>query len=158
MKKLLFALIAVLVLSSTLIASVSAAPKTFQSKAGGPFEGSFSGLVHGDRDSQAPMRIEMNQDGNDISGTVIIGRGLFVDAGRCGSGYIPSTVQFAEGEANNRQIKAETTVKVDGIKVTIELEGELSNDGEILEAAAKADIPWICGPDPVINTTLIKEL
>lgn len=157
MKRLLFALAAVLVLSSALNASVNAAPKTIQSKADDPFEGTFSGLVHGDRDSRATIKIEMNQDGKDINGILELGNGLYVDGGRCGAGFIPSTVQFAEGGVNDRQIEVETAVKVAGIKVTIELEGKLSNDGKILEAEAKVDIPWLCGPDPVINMNLIKE-
>jgi hypothetical protein len=158
MKRLLFALAATLVLSSTLIASANAAPKVFQTKADAPFEGTFSGFVLGDRHSQAPIKIEMNQDGNDISGTIELGDGLYVDGGRCGAGYIPSTVQSTEGEVNNRQIEAATAIKVAGIKVTIDLEGKLSSDGETLEAEAKVDIPWFCGQDPVISTILVKEL
>jgi hypothetical protein len=158
MKRVLFALAATLVLSSTLIASANAAPKVFQSKTDALFEGTFSGFVRGDEDSQAPMKIEINQDGNDISGTLELGHGLYIDGGRCGSGYIPSTVQSAVGEVNNRQIETTTAIRVAGIKVTIDLEGRLSGDEKTLEAEAKVDLPWICGQDPVISTILVKEL
>jgi hypothetical protein len=40
--------------------------------------------------------------------------------------------------------------------VTIELDGNVSANGNVIEAEAKIDVPWICGPDPVLNGTLYK--
>ena len=157
MKRLVIAIAAVLVLTSTLIATASAAPKKLQPTSNNPFEGTFSGFVFGDRDSQAPMKIELKQNGNDIIGTIALGKGLYIDGGRCGGGYLPSTIQSAEGEVKDHEIEAETEVKVSGIKVVIELEGELSSDGETIEAEARVNIPWVCGPDPVISTVLVRD-
>jgi hypothetical protein len=158
MKRIIIAAAAVLVLLIPVISSAHAAPVKFQPKLAEPFEGTFSGVIYGDRDSQAPLKLEIRQDRNEVLGTLDLGSGLFINAGRCGGGYIPSTIQFAEGEVDGRRIEASTAIKVAGFKVKIELEGLLSNDGETLAAEAKVDLPWLCGRDPVIDASLVKEL
>ena len=158
MKKIAIIFAAVLVLSATLFARAFAAPKTSQPKTVHPFEGTFSGYARGDRNSRAPVTIELDQVGNEVTGKIALGSGLFVDGGFCGAGYLPSTVQLAEGEVSGRQIEAKTKLKVSGTKVSVDLEGQLSSDGETIEAEVRVDIPWFCGSDPVISAYLVKEL
>lgn len=157
MKKILFAAAASLITLLSVIASVSAAPKNEKSKNVELFDGSFSGVMYGDQGSQAPLHIEMAQDGSLAIGTVELGRGLFVDGGRCGGGYVPAGIQPAQGVVNHRNIAAETNVKVGGFKIAIELEGVMSADGQSINAVAKIDLPWLCGRDPVVTAFVSKD-
>jgi len=160
MKKKILGILSVVVLLAATATSVLAAPKATKKSEPDPIKATYSGIIHGDKGSQAPLTLALTQEDDYISGTVYLGRGLYIDAGRCGGGYIPATVQSAEGESNKykpNHIEASTTFKVSGIKVSIDLEGVLSSDGEVLETEAKIDIPWLCGRDPIIEGTLYKQ-
>ena len=159
MKRILIAVAFALVLLMTVSARVFAAPKKLATKKVDPFEGTFSGVIYGDKGSQAPLTIKMDQDGNDVLGTLTLGSGLYVNGGRCGGGYIPATSQYAVGridKSNPNALEASTAIKFSGLKINIYLEGLLSKNGETLNAEALVDLPWLCGRDPVIEATLTK--
>ncbi len=160
MKRIIIAVAFTLVLITTVSTSVFATPKKLATKKVDRFDGTFSGVIYGDKGSQAPLTLEMVQDGDEVYGTLLLGRGLYINGGRCGGGYIPATSQHAEGKidkSNPNALETSTTIKVSGFKINIELEGLLSNDGKTLEAEATVNLPWLCGRDPVVDATLIKE-
>ena len=138
--------------------SVSAAP--IEKKINpGPFEGTFRGTVYGDNGSKAPLTLKLNHRGELVSGTVSLGTGLYVNGGFCGAGYIPASSQVASGKTsakNPRLLNATTYFKVAGVNVKLFLDGEVSPDGEEIEAKAKIDLPWLCGGDPIITGTLVQ--
>ena len=160
MKKKLLGVISILILLSTAATTVLAAPKDLKSNVKDPFQATYKGVVHGDKGSQALLTLALSQVNDQISGTVYLGSGLYINAGRCGGGYLPAAVQSAEGEVNKYKpnlIEASTAFKVSGFKVAIDLEGLLSSDGDVLETEAKIDLPWLCGQDPIINGTLYRQ-
>ncbi|GMQ79322.1 MAG: hypothetical protein BMS9Abin02_1899 [Anaerolineae bacterium] len=160
MKKKFLGVISILFLLSTAATTVLAAPKDLKSNDNDPFQATYRGIIHGDKGSQAPLTLALTQVNDQISGTVYLGRGLYIDAGRCGGGYLPAAIQSAEGEVNKYDpnlLEASTAFKVSGFKVSIDLEGLLSSDGDLLETEAKIDLPWLCGRDPIINGTLYKQ-
>ena len=122
-----------------------------------PFTGTFEGLIYGDKNSSAVMTLELEQDGNEVTGTAYLSDGLYVNAGNCGSANIPAVTQAATGTVSTKNpnlLATEATFNVSGINVTIDLVGELVDDE--LEADAKIDLPWLCGKDPVLSGTLEK--
>jgi hypothetical protein len=159
MKKKLLGVVSILILLSTAATTVLAAPKDLSNDKN-PFQATYKGIVHGDKGTQAFLTLALSQVDDQISGTVYLGSGLYINAGRCGGGYLPAAVQSAEGEVNKYKpnlIEASTAFKVSGFKVAIDLEGLLSSDGDVLETEAKIDLPWLCGRDPIINGTLYKQ-
>ncbi len=160
MKKKFLGAMSIIILLAAASTSVFAAPKAAHYGNSEPFEATFSGIIHGDKGSQAPLTLALIQEDDQISGTVFLDRGLYISAGRCGGGYIPATVQSAKGEINRykpNQIQTSTTFKVSGIRVSIDLEGVLSPNGDVLTTQAKIDLPWLCGHDPIIKGTLYKQ-
>ena len=123
------------------------------------FDGTFRGTIYGDKGSSAPIELQLTQNGRHVRGDVEIGSGLYVNGGMCGSGYIPGGAQSAGGQVsakNPNRLYAESTFKVSGVKVTIDLLGIASADGEEVDTQAKIDLPWLCGRDPVMTGTLYR--
>lgn len=123
------------------------------------FDGTFQGTIYGDKGSSAPIELQLAQDGRQVEGYVELGSGLYVNGGMCGAGYVPGGAQSAGGwvsASNPNRLYAESTFKVSGFKVTIDLVGIASADGEELDAQAKIDLPWLCGRDPVLSGTLYR--
>lgn len=138
--------------------SVAAAPNVKKSKPG-PFEGTFQGTVYGDKGSKATLTLDLNHRGELVSGTASLGSGLYIDGGFCGAGYVPASSQVARGKTsakNPKVLNATTQFKVAGVKVKLLLDGEVSPDGEAIEAKARIDLPWLCGGDPIITGTLVE--
>ncbi len=160
MKKKFLGIISILILLSTAATTVLAAPKAPISSNDDPIQATYRGIIHGDKGSQALLTLALTQVNDQISGTVYLERGLYIDAGRCGGGYLPAAIQSAEGKVSKYDpnlIETSTVFKVSGFKVSIDLEGLLSADGDVLETEAKIDLPWLCGRDPIINGTLYKQ-
>jgi hypothetical protein len=92
-----------------------------------------------------------------VEGTVYLGEGLIVDGGVCGTVDVPATLQEVEGtvlpEDSNRLIVS-PTFEVSGLQVGVDLESSVSVDGQLIEAKATIDLPWICGRDPVLTASL----
>ena len=128
-------------------------------KKAGPFEGTFQGEVKGSNGTSTDLSLDLTHRGDEVKGTVAIGEGLLVDAGICGKGYVPAGTQFARGVNSSNEtnhLSAAAQFKVSGLNVKVKLDGEISDDGDELQARVKIDLPWICGQDPVINGTLYR--
>jgi len=126
----------------------------------GPYKGQFSGIVSGDRGSEAPITLDLIQRGEDISGTVSIGEGLFIDGGLCGAVAVPAVEQAVTGKTvkgHPDQLDVELSFNVSNIKIGVNLESRISADGKNIEAEAKIDLPWLCGRDPLIRGELERE-
>jgi len=125
----------------------------------GPYEGAFEGYVFGDRSSRALLTLVLTHRDGVVSGIATLGEGLYINAGRCGGGRLPASEQVIAGQSmprNSRQIQAESTFKVGSFDIGVELQSDLSLNGETLTAEARIDIPWICGRDPVLDGTLYR--
>jgi hypothetical protein len=152
--------VAALMIASAVVSAAQAAPATGRRRDPSPLEGTFSGIVYGDSKSRAPITLSLEEDGDEVTGTAHLGKGLVVDAGRCGKAYIPAVTETATVEVsrrNPREFSISPTFKISGVKVTVDLEGELSEDGDTIYADAEIDLPWICGRDPSLVAVLNRE-
>ena len=153
MKKLVLSLTLALTAVALGAAAVAAAPVPQE----GPFEGLFFGAIEGDRGSDAPIALALNHRGKEVAGQVYLGEGLLVDGGRCGSAAVPAGVQFARGRTlpgDPDHLLTEITFEVQGFEVRVDLEAEISPDGELIEVDAQIDLPWLCGVDPSLSGNL----
>lgn len=136
-----------------------ALPASASSFSAGPYQGTFSGYAYGDRGSWAPITLELTHVGDEVSGTITLGEGLYVDGGRCGGAHIPTSEQTASGETlrgDPSRLQAGVDLKVNGLQISATLDSQISPDGESLTARAVIDLPWLCGRDPVLHAELIK--
>jgi hypothetical protein len=159
MKKVMMSLILAVGALFAVSLSAGAAPDATKYMKSGPFEGTFAGKVVADNGTSTELSLDLTHLGDEVEGFVVIGEGLYIDAGMCGKGYVPAGTQFARGEisSNNRNhLSAESQFKVSGLKVKVKLDGDASEDGDVMIAKAKIDLPWLCGGDPVISGTLYK--
>jgi hypothetical protein len=127
---------------------------------GGPYQGQFSGVVSGDRGSQAPISLDLTQTGAQLAGKVTIGEGLLVDGGFCGQVAVPATEQNVTGQTlagHPDRLSTELAFNVSNVRIAVKLESRLSPDREKIEAQARIDLPWLCGRDPVISGVLQRE-
>jgi len=159
MKKVMISLVLAVGALFAVSLSAGAAPNTVKVKKAGPFEGTFVGEVKADNGKSTELSLDLTHRGDEVKGFVVIGEGLYIDAGFCGKGYVPSGTQFARGKTSSKNpshLSAESQFKVNGLKVKIKLDGDVSDDGDEINATAKIDLPWLCGGDPVISGTLYK--
>jgi hypothetical protein len=160
MKKVLFGMLAVVVLVFSLTAGTvfaAEAPAPSNSSNSGPFEGIFYGIVNGDINSRAPLALQMTHRDGVVSGRLYLGEGLYVNAGVCGKTEIPSMVQSASGSTlpgNPNKLAAHTNFNVSGFDIGVDLTSTISADGKTLNAKTSIDLPWICGRDPSFSGTL----
>ncbi len=157
MKKfLVIGLVAIIGLFAVMaVPGASAAPAKASNV--GPYEGTFNGTVYAPDGSSAPMSLIMTHRGSAVDGTVFIGEGLTVDAGFCGAAAIPATSVNANGNTttgNPKHLAAKSTFEVSGVDVTVDLNSIVS--GDKLNATAKIDLPFICGGDQVLTSTLFR--
>ena len=155
MKKVWSTLVVLALLSITAI-SASAAPMAAKTNTK-PFTGTFVGTIEGDNNTSAPITLELEQNGNKVTGTAFIDEGLYLKAGSCGSAYLPAATQSTTGTVsakNPNVLTSQMKLTVSGVKVTIDLSGKLVNDQ--LDAQAKIDLPWLCGSDPILTSQLEK--
>lgn len=159
MKKIILSLLIAMMTVSMAAFSVSAAPSPSAETHVGPYEGIFYGVVQGDKNSRAPMALQLTHRDGVVQGKVYLGEGLYVDGGVCGGVNVPSGIQYASGKtipSNPNHLGARSTFNVSNINVAVSLNGDLSPDGEVLNANAKIDLPWFCGTDPQLSGTLNK--
>jgi hypothetical protein len=93
------------------------------------------------------------QDGSNVSGTITVGEGLFLDGGNCGETAVPAGTQSASGEVDTttpNHLDARATFTVQGFIITFDLDADLSADSQMLTGEATIDLPFLCGRDPVI--------
>ena len=160
MKNLISAIILFVAAALMLSSTASAAGISPASQKPGPFEGKFTGIVYGDRRSQAPITIELTQRGEDIQGSVDLGEGLYVDGGMCYAGELPATQQSLATKIKSddpRRLATQLLFKVSNYQIAVNLESELSPDGQELTAVTSIDLPWFCGGDPVLRGELIRQ-
>ena len=155
MKKfLVLGLVAVIGLFAVIaVPGASAAPAAATNA--GPYEGTFNGTVYAPNGSSAPMSLILTHRGSTVDGTVFIGEGLSIDAGMCGAAAIPASSVYANGKTsatNPKVLSTSSSFDVGGIDVTVGLNSKIQ--GDTLNATAKIDLPWLCGGDPVLNSTL----
>jgi len=137
------------------VPGASAAPA--EAGKAGPYEGTFNGTVYAPDGSSAPMSLIMTHRGSAVDGTVFIGEGLTIDAGFCGAAAIPASSMYANGNtsaSNPKYLAAKSTFNVSGIDVTVDLNSIVI--GDKLNAKAKIDLPFICGGDQVLTSTLFR--
>ncbi len=160
MKRLALAALAVLAILSAAEMSAYAAPLAAPTVGVGPYEGTFRGTAYGDKGSSAPLWLDLTHRGTQVTGKAYLGEGLHVSAGFCGSVNLPAAVQRIEGETafwNTKRLAADPTFEAGGLDLTVEFESDVSADGEVITAKAKVDLPWFCGHDPVLTSTLYKD-
>jgi hypothetical protein len=165
MKKVFFSVLALTLLLSGLTAGTVLAAETSStstvsgSPEVGPFEGVFSGVLHGDNNSHAPIALQMTHRDGVVNGKVYLGEGLYVNAGVCGKTKIPSMVQSASGKTipnKPNKLVVSTGFNVSGFNVGVDLTSTVSANGETLNASTSIDLPWICGRDPSYSGTLSR--
>lgn len=141
-------------------ASAQAAPvRPSATTSGELFTGTFEGYIYGDDDSRARLTLELDQAGRVVTGDITVERGLYISGGNCGEVEVPEMTHSASGTipaGSPRHIDAGTSFKVQGITVGIDLDGELSRDGKMIDATGKIDLPWLCGRDPVVSAELTR--
>jgi hypothetical protein len=128
---------------------------------GGPFAGTFTGNISGDGDSQAPLRLELSQQGLAVAGTATLGEGLRINAGGfCGRFPVP-TASFTASEtlpsADARQLEASTTVDVEGFEIPLTLKATLAPDGRTMDVEATLFTPALCSNNPTVGGTLTRS-
>jgi hypothetical protein len=120
----------------------------------GPFTGTFEGSLNGDNESSAPVTLTLAQDGSVVSGTITVGEGLFLDGGNCGATAVPAGTKSASGEVDTttpNHLDASATFTAQGFTIALDLDADLSADGQTLTAEATIDLPFLCGRNPVIT-------
>lgn len=124
------------------------------------FNGTFVGALTTDGGSSAPATLTLAQDGSIVGGTINVGQGLVVNGGNCGQTPVPAGNVNANGQidpANPNRLAAESMFNVQGLMIKLQLVGELSADGQTLNAQAGIDLPMLCGRDPVISGTFTRQ-
>jgi hypothetical protein len=122
-----------------------------------PFAGRFEGTAYGDDSTQAPLSLTLSQQGTGVDGTVTLGDGLYVRSRYCGGAAVPAGTASATGEIDPQdpnRVQASAAFAVQGIPLTIAVQGDLSPDGQSLATQATISVPAFCGPNPVLETTL----
>jgi len=153
MKKSLGSFVLVLVALVLAVNVAQAYPSGTKSKVD-PFDGTFTGTVTGDRDSEAVVTFILEQDGSLVNGEMTLEDGLYVDGGLCWRGYLPAGVFSASGNTlakDPQMIQGKYSYEINKVVINGYLEAELSPDGENLVAEVKIDLPWFCGNDPVLH-------
>lgn len=159
MKKLIFSTLIALFAVTTILVGVSASTSPLGKEQVGPYEGKFSGYVYGANGSKATLTLVLTHRDGVVQGMANLGEGMYVKAGRCGSGYLPRYSQHIQGNSlptNPNQIIANTYFKISNFQIGVELDSSISEDGRVLSAQAEIDIPWICGKDPQFSGTLYR--
>jgi hypothetical protein len=160
MKRLVVVIIAILAILVTAVGGAYAAPEVTSAGGVGPYEGTFHGVAYGDKGSSAPLSLELTHRGSQVKGNVYLGEGLHMSAGFCGSVNLPAAGERIEGETafwNPKRLLADPTFDTGGFDVTIDFESNVSADGQIITAKAKVDLPWFCGRDPMLTSTLYRD-
>lgn len=162
MKRLVTGALDVLAILALLAIGVSAAPETASAAAErvGPYEGAFGGYTYGDEGTRAPLMLDLTHRDGQVAGQVSMGQGLYVDAGICGAVNIPAATVSVSGKTDSRNpkhLEVTPAFDVNGFKLAVDFESDLSSSGQILTAKAKVDLPWFCGRDPQLTAKLYRD-
>ena len=121
------------------------------------FDGLFAGTAYGDRGTQAPLSLELSQQGPDVVATATLGEGLYVVTRFCGGATVPAGTVDGNGHVDPDapgRVWTSASFDVQGFPVRMAIQGDLSEDGQTLAAEATLDLPSLCGTDPVLTGTL----
>jgi hypothetical protein len=160
MRGLFFGLLDIVVILATLSGGVAAATGGPSTGAVGPYEGTFYGIAHGDRNTYAPVSLDLTHRGGWVEGSLSLNEGLYVDGGICGAVNLPATEQTVEGWTESEEpghLEASPTIDVGTFDLTVDFESDVTEMGDIITAEAKVDLPWFCGRDPVLTANLYKR-
>jgi hypothetical protein len=127
---------------------------------GGPFSGMFVGTIAGEGGSEAPLQLELSQQGQSVGGTATLGEGLRINAGGfCGRFSVPAAT-FAASETlpapDSRQLEASTTFDVEGFEIPLTLKATVAPDGETMAVEATLYTPVLCTNNPTVTGTLTR--
>jgi hypothetical protein len=142
--------------------AATAAPNATLAPLGGSgaFTGSFAGTLTSDDGSQAPINLNLTQNGATVAGDLAIGDGLTIDGGNCGAQAVPAGARSISGQidpSNPNHIEVSAGYDVQGITITANLTADLSPDGQSLNGQILLDLPFLCGRDPVISGALARQ-
>lgn len=117
----------------------------------GPFEGTFTGTIRGDKDSAAPLNIILTDRDNKVTGQITLGKGLKLAlggfclmedvhlssiniSGRTSSDnprYFQTSVKVTESPVNTPAVKS--------VDINVTIKANLSNDGNTIAAQVTFD-------------------
>ena len=160
MKRFVAGILDVLIVVALLTIGISTVPGVAAEEEVGPYEGTFQGIAYADKDSSAPLALELTHRGNEVQGELFLGEGLTVNGGFCGTVSLPELEVAVEGETaprNPNRLVANPTFDAGGFDLTVDFKSEVSTDGDVITATAKVDLPWFCGRDPGLAATLYKD-
>jgi hypothetical protein len=128
--------------------------------AAGGFNGLFAGALNSENGSSAPATLELSQSGETVTGRLTIDNGLTLDVGNCGTQAVPPGSQTAAGRVdatNPNHLQTQGTIEAGGFTIGVTLTADLAADGQSVAAQAALDLPLICGADPVIGGTFVRQ-
>jgi hypothetical protein len=160
MKAFIAGILDVLIVFALLTAGITAVPGVAAGDEVGSYEGTFQGMAYADKNSSAPLVLELTHRGNEVEGGLFLGEGLVVNGGLCGTVSLPEFEVAVEGEtvrSNPNRLVADPTFDAGGFDLTVDFESEVSTDGEVITATAKVDLPWFCGRDPGLTAILYRD-
>jgi hypothetical protein len=106
------------------------------------------------------MSLDLTHRGNHVEGDLVLGTGLTVDGGMCGTVDLPANALFVEGETvreNSKRLIANPTFDAGGFDLTVDFESNVIADGKLIVAKATVDLPWFCGRDPALTGVLYRD-
>ena len=160
MKGVLIGIVEIVIMFALLAVPVRAAPELISSGKVGPYEGTFHGVVYGDKGSSAPLTLVLTHRGSQVEGKVSLGSGLYVNGGWCGNVNIPAVSTYVEGQTqrlNPKRLVTSPSFDVGGFELTVDFESNISSDGDTITAEAKVDLPWLCGRDPELSGKAYRD-
>ena len=126
----------------------------------GGYTGAFAGTLTSDDGSTAPVSLNLTQSGTTVTGDIAIGDGLTIDGGNCGAQAIPAGARSVSGQtdpSNPNHIEVSAGYEVQGFNITANLRGDLSPDGNTLTGQIDLSLPFLCGRNPVITGSLVRQ-
>jgi len=136
----------------------------FQADAAGNalYQGTFTGKVIGDRDTSAPLTLELMQDGDAVTGSATIGDGVGIDTGGfiCpGFVAVPSGTIGVNGTVSSqdpRHLEAKSSLSASGLTITADVLADVSSDGSTMNVQLDLNIPWPC-QSTTLKATLTRS-
>jgi hypothetical protein len=106
------------------------------------------GTAIGDKDTSAPLTLNLTQEGSLVTGAATVGDGLKVDTGGfvC-PGLVPSGTINVSGNVSSsdpRHLEAKSGLSALGLTITAEVPADLPQDGKTMNIQLRENIPWPC--------------
>jgi hypothetical protein len=126
------------------------------------YQGTFTGKVIGDRDTSAPLTLELTQNGDAVTGTATIGGGVGIDTGGfiCpGFVAVPSGMIGVNGTVSSndpRHLEAKSGLSASGLTITVNVLADVFSDGSTMNVQLDLNIPWPC-QSTTLKATLTRS-